>query len=201
MILTYHRVLPQSNDNLTVTVKRFRQHLTYLQENNKTVVFLDDYESDNENQVVLRFDDGTKDTLQFAAPILNEFGFPFEVFICGDFVQEKNTQKYCNTADLQELLKYGGRLQYHSKSHKKLNELPESALESEIRCPDELKALDPKGFRWFAYPYWRWNETVISVVQKYFKGGASAEIPLRKLIILTPLPQLESITKPNSEIL
>jgi peptidoglycan/xylan/chitin deacetylase (PgdA/CDA1 family) len=68
----------------------------------------------------------------------------------------------------------GGRLQYHSKTHQHLDEIADPlVLEEEIRPPNWLAELDKTSFTWFAYPYWTYNDKVISVVSKYYKGAIS----------------------------
>jgi hypothetical protein len=46
-------------------------------------------------------------------------------------------------------------------------------LEEEIIVPENIKLLDNKGFQWFAYPSWRWNNKVMDIVKRYYKGARS----------------------------
>jgi exopolysaccharide biosynthesis predicted pyruvyltransferase EpsI/glycosyltransferase involved in cell wall biosynthesis/peptidoglycan/xylan/chitin deacetylase (PgdA/CDA1 family)/pyruvate-formate lyase-activating enzyme len=167
-ILTLHRIVENATRDTEIDIYKFKQLLHLLRV--KKVVYLDDFNLRDENHVVLRFDDGAKDLLS-AAPLLAEFGYPFEVFVCGDWVNGKSG--YLDKNDLTKIVEYGGRLQYHSKTHPKLDEIPAPELENEIACPDELRALDPNGFHWFAYPYWRWNEAVLATVKKHYRGAVS----------------------------
>ena len=68
----------------------------------------------------------------------------------------------------------GGRLQYHSRTHPRLETIKDmETLKEEIKVPEHLKKLDPKGFKFFAYPFWTYNTDVINVVKKYFQGARS----------------------------
>lgn len=175
MILTYHKVniFPQQ-DSLTVgLVSFFVKMLSFA---NKKVVYLDDYNPDDRKQIVINFDDGYIEVLKYALPVLSFFSYPFELFLVGDFYDaaEKSNKDYCNKNDLTRIIKNGGRLQYHSKTHPHLDTIYDSyELDKEIMPPEYLKALDPKGFNFFAYPFWTYNDKVIGVVRKYFKGARS----------------------------
>jgi len=75
---------------------------------------------------------------------------------------------------LKKITANGGRLEYHSKSHPRLETIKDmDILEDEIKPPEEMKALDPKGFKYFAYPFWTYNDDVINIVKKYFHGARS----------------------------
>jgi peptidoglycan/xylan/chitin deacetylase (PgdA/CDA1 family) len=174
MILTYHHVKLFANDEITVSVFHFVRQMFFIR--NKTVVYLDDYDPDNKNHVVITFDDGYKDVLTYALPILCFFNYPFEVFIVADFYDqaEKGNKSWLNKKDLQRLIACKGRLQYHTKSHPYLDRIDDlQQLETEIIVPENIKSLDDRGFQWLAYPYWRWNERVVDVTKKYYKGARS----------------------------
>ena len=72
MILTYHKVSFIKNDKITVNVWNFIMQMYAIRK--KIVVYLDDYDLNDNNQVVLRFDDGYKSVLKYAVPVLKFFG-------------------------------------------------------------------------------------------------------------------------------
>jgi peptidoglycan/xylan/chitin deacetylase (PgdA/CDA1 family) len=182
MILTYHHVKLWSRNEQTVGLFQFIRQMLFIR--NKKVVYLNDYDPNDVDQIVITFDDGYKDVLTFALPILRFFRYPFEVFIVADFYQAAETGNwlkrrdrntiFLNKRNLQKIVKYGGRLQYHSKSHPYLDRIDDlQQLEQEIIVPENIKLLDNKGFQWFAYPYWRWNDKVMNIVKKHYKGARS----------------------------
>jgi peptidoglycan/xylan/chitin deacetylase (PgdA/CDA1 family) len=175
MILTYHHVRWRSRDENTVSLFSFVRQMFALRR--KKIVYLADYLPTDPNQIVISFDDGYRDLFKFALPVLRFFKFPFEVFIVEDFYNTTHHTPhttYMNQEELLEVVKHGGRLQYHSKSHPSLDQINDiRELEREIRCPEEIKKLDPLGFTFFAYPFWRWNDEVIEVMKKYYKGARS----------------------------
>lgn len=176
MILLYHHVKPEADDEISISLEKFTKHMLGLQD--KTVVYLEDYNPLDDNQVVITFDDGYKSVLTYAAPVLKHFGYPFELFLVKDFYDkaQQGDEFFLNEGDLKSLMKIGGRLQYHTKSHPHLEEISDlKKLEEEIVAPEYMKNLDKNGFEWFAYPYCTYNDRVIEVVKKYYKGARSGK--------------------------
>jgi peptidoglycan/xylan/chitin deacetylase (PgdA/CDA1 family) len=93
-ILMYHRVLPDNiikhDDNLSVSVSQFKEQINFLKQK-YFPVSLDDFlnnNSDNKkNQIVITFDDGYKDNLQYAIPILQELNVPATIYVTTRFLE------------------------------------------------------------------------------------------------------------------
>lgn len=174
MILTYHKISLTKTDKITVNLSNFIRQMYALRKNK--VVYLNDYDMNDNNQIVLRFDDGYKSVLKYALPVLKFFGYPFEVFIVENFFisAEKGNKNFLNKKDLKKIIKAGGRLQYHTKSHPDLSIIDdEEILKSELICPEYIKQLDKSGFKFFAYPFWKYNSKSMEYVQKLYKGACS----------------------------
>ena len=128
MILTYHNIVEKSIDWMnvnynTVDLKHFEMQLKSLE--NKQFVYLNEYDTNNPNHVVLRFDDGYKGVIKYALPVLKKYQLPFEVFVTDIYTREaeNGNEQFMNCRDLQELVKNGGRLEYHTKSHLNLTQI------------------------------------------------------------------------------
>lgn len=86
-ILYYHRINKLTADYNQTNVKpsHFEEHMEVLWENYDVVSLESIYSGDafktNRNAVAITFDDGYKDVISNAAPILNRFGFPFTCLI------------------------------------------------------------------------------------------------------------------------
>jgi len=174
MIYTYHRVKFKIEDTITITPLRFFFDMFGLL--GKKVVNLNEYCPDNKNHVVLTFDDGYRDFLKYAFPILKFFRYPFELCICNDFLSWG--AKFLNIDDLKFLVNNGARLQYHGKSHKDLTTLEtDDEILEEIICPENIKELDKEGFRFFVYPNWNTNNHIAELVAKngYIAGLSHKE--------------------------
>jgi hypothetical protein len=151
-ILCYHYVARRYRDdgwNGNVSAWKFFWDMFMLRK--KDIVYLDEFDYRQNNQVVISFDDGYKNFLQYAFPILKFFRYKFELFIIGDYyisdtISERSKVRECMTkSDLEQILKTSkGRLQYHSKTHYHLaHDIDcEQILEDEIKLPSILRQLD-----------------------------------------------------------
>jgi len=179
MILMYHKIYPDEKTMWWVTVDNFYRQMIEIK--SKKVVYLDDYDLNNENNVVITFDGVYKNVLEFAVPILKEFNYPFEVFVTGDYIGQTNefdrgepTALFCDYKDLLKIVESGGRLQWHTNSHEDMSQMhEEDKIIYELSIPDNIKNLDKDGFSWFAYPNGAFSEEVFKKVQIYFRGAVS----------------------------
>lgn len=175
----YHKVSLESPTMWWVDVDNFYRQMCELKY--KNIVYLDDYDYDNPNHVVITFDGCYRNILKYAVPILKKFSYPFEVFITGDYLGKDNSFDKCEPLadfvafeELKILLDSGARIQWHTKSHinlKNVNDI--KIIQEELNIPNYLRELDDKCFKWFAYPNGDWNELVISEVKKEFAGALS----------------------------
>lgn len=176
MILVYHKISFKKNENITIDIFSFIKQLLQLKIKGYKVVHLDEYNFQDAAQIVIRFDDGYKSVLKYALPVLKFFNFPFEVFIVENFFisAQKGNNKFLNKNDLEKIVKSKGRLQYHTKSHPDLSTIKdESKLQKEIICPDYIKALDINGFKYFAYPFWKYSPESIEIIKQHYQGACS----------------------------
>lgn len=103
-IITYHRVLPSKefnannspNKGLIVTTERFDQQMLYLSEKYR-IISMDEL-SDHlagyrDFAVAVTFDDGYKDNLTYALPVLKKYRVPATIFISTRF-PEGNCQMW-----------------------------------------------------------------------------------------------------------
>lgn len=170
MILTYHKISFFYENEITINIFRFIYQMNKLKK--YSVVYLNEYDLEDKHQFVITFDDGYQGIVKYAIPVLKWFKYPFEVFVCEKFL--KNGGIFIGFDDLQKIIRNRGRLQYHSKNHYNLLEINDlGCLENEIKCPEYLKQYDLSGFNYFAYPYWHYNEKIIDIVKRYYKGARS----------------------------
>ncbi|MBX9256742.1 glycosyltransferase [Desmonostoc muscorum CCALA 125] len=178
-ILMYHKIFLDSPTMWWVSVHNFYRQMLELKSRN--VVYLDKYNPKDSNQFVITFDGIYKNVLDYAVPILHEFGYPFELFISSDYIGKNNSfdqaeplAEFVTLEDLNVLVESNGRLQWHTKSHPDLTKEQDiSNIIFELEIPPGLRKIDPKGFNWFAYPYGNFNQIVVQEVKKRFVGGLS----------------------------
>ena len=94
VILNYHRIFPDNdsykpNDELIVSVKKFKEQLIFLKKN-YNIVSLDEilnFEKSNKLKVCITFDDGYRDNLIHALPILNDLNVPATIYVITRFLE------------------------------------------------------------------------------------------------------------------
>ena len=171
-VLTYHRFGSRAN-RMTVTVDALREQLTYLRDNNYSVVRLAQLRDYIEGRaglppkaVVLTIDDGYQSAYKHALPVLREFGMPATLFVYTDFMNRGGV----TTKQMREMLDSGVMdIQSHSKSHANLSQaLPdETSAAYKTRITQEVSVakkrleelLDTEIFA-FAFPYGATNSIV-----------------------------------------
>lgn len=174
MILTYHNISFKKQDNITINLLTFIKQMFALRKFD--VVHLDEYDMNNEKHIVLRFDDGYKGVVKYALPVLKFFKYPFEIFIVEKFYlkAQSGDNNFINKNDIDKIIKSNGNIQYHSKTHPDLSLIDsDTKLIEEIICPESLKELDKNGFQYFAYPFWKFNQKVLDIVNKNYYGACS----------------------------
>jgi len=181
MILLYHKIYPEAKTEWWVTPNAFYLQMLDLQ--NKKVVYLDDYDVSDPDQCVISFDGVYENVWKYAVPILQHFDYPFELFIVGGTIGKGNefdsVEPYARFASIETLKKMvsaGGRLQWHTWSHPVLvGDHTDEEYHSELKVPNDFRALDPNGFNWFAYPHGRRDNALRAQSQKYFKGALACD--------------------------
>jgi len=181
MILTYHKIHPESKTIWWVTPDSFYRQMADLR--SKKVVYLDDYDPTDPTQTVITFDGVYKDVWKYAVPVLQHFGYPFELFIIGQTIGKDNSfdtvephAEFADIETLQKMVKSGGRLQWHSWSHARLAGTTDPAVyEKELTVPEDLRSLCPEGFRWYAYPHGERDAAYRAQIESRFSGALACD--------------------------
>jgi|SaaInlStandDraft_3_1057020.scaffolds.fasta_scaffold67176_2 peptidoglycan/xylan/chitin deacetylase (PgdA/CDA1 family) len=162
--LMYHSVSASLNDSFndiySISLKHFKEQMSYLTSNNKHIIPFSCFSSDG-NAISLTFDDGYQDTLDIVAPILQENNMPFTVFVTPEFVKSNNRQ-YLNKNTLKQLSQYNNcHIGAHGFSHVRLTECSQKKLYSElIKSKIWLEDLLQKPVETMSYPHGAVNQYV-----------------------------------------
>jgi peptidoglycan/xylan/chitin deacetylase (PgdA/CDA1 family) len=166
-ILVYHHVSENTPASTSISPSKFREHLQFFSDNNFTVVDLESSlatlnrgETLADNAIAITFDDGYENIYQNAWPLLQEFNYPFTLFVATDAIDQK-FGGMLSWDQLREMHAAGVTIANHSSDHdylvrhRKLDELWLTNVKSNIthaqkRLEEELGSDIPK---WFAYPY------------------------------------------------
>jgi len=177
VVLMYHSI---GNNDLFFTVKteEFEKQMRYLKENNFNVISLKELEENLEKgqipsrTVVITFDDGYKDNLINAFPILERFNLPAAIFVSiGEMGKIKNLRgnelEILNEGDVKEIEKTKLiSIEPHTVSHAKLAKLNANEVDYEIRESKKVfGSMLEKTCLYFAYPYGSYNDKVLAIVK------------------------------------
>jgi len=132
--------------------------------------------------VLLTFDDGYRSFVQYARPILKDYGFGATLFVYSDFIGGGSALSW---QDLKTLTEQGFDVQAHSKSHQNLRRKEgesEAAyakrLEAELAFPATLfKKHLGRSSDVLAYPFGEMDDELLPYVGKY---GYSAAFTVRR---------------------
>ena len=157
-ILTYHSVGTRDHE-MNVTPEDFRAQMQWLSEHCAVITLRDAV--DGEPGVAITFDDGYRDNVTEAVPILAEFAFPATVFIVpgrmGEFLEHdapSEDARLMTWDEVRQLRAQGIEIGGHTLTHARLATLDKAGQSNEIgSCTDLICEHLGEIPAAFAYPY------------------------------------------------
>ena len=178
-VLVYHNISAQDKGKLSIASRTFDAQIRQLHDEGFQAITLADFMAFTAGRrqlprksVLLTFDDGYKSFVQYARPILKDYGFGATLFVYSDFIGAGSGLSW---QDLRTLSEQGYDVQAHSKSHANLRRKEgesEAAyakrIEAELAYPLSLfKKHLPRPVDALAYPYGEMDDELIPFVAKY----------------------------------
>lgn len=165
-ILMYHSIgSPMSDDtNATYSVsrQRFKTHIDYVKayQSDPNLV-VRSFTAQALTGISFTFDDGYRDNLEVAAPLMLEHGFAFHVFVNPSFVMSRKHQ-YLTIQSLRELADLPGvGIGAHGYNHRDLTECTRAELEFELVASKKwIEDAIGKEVTTMAYPHGAVNDVV-----------------------------------------
>ena len=206
----YHRIAhDRSERRYTVLAGNFEQQLVFLRDHDYQVITLDAVvdaldgrTSLPEKSIVLTFDDGFRDTVEYACPILRRFGYSATFFLISGLMGRSNewmqreghkSSPLIDWSDARNLFAEGFVVGSHSVSHPSLPAVDLPAARREIEGSKQtLEQQLSVPIKYFAYPYGRFNHSIQEVVREVgyvaacstqagFNGPTAERFALRRL--------------------
>jgi peptidoglycan/xylan/chitin deacetylase (PgdA/CDA1 family) len=180
----YHAVADLADDPnmLGVSPQRFEAQMLHLKRRKLRGVSIRELRramssGDATNLIGLTFDDGYKDFLHTAVPILESFGFSATVFVVAGMLGKENDWKHAHhprpqmellgPTDLREVSERGMEVGSHSMTHADLSGLNPRELEEEVkgsrRVLSELLGEEVEGL---CYPYGSVGRAAVEAVRQ-----------------------------------
>jgi len=163
-ILMYHSISSGTQDRLAVAPERFAAEMKLLAEQQFKVISLEEgcrrlaSAQDLARTIVLTFDDGLRDFLTTAAPLLRQHRFTATLFVVtgrlGDTARwssKDETSALLTQHELRELQSEGFHLGSHTVTHADLRTLDEAVLDRELA--DSRAAIAEMGETFFPFAY------------------------------------------------
>ncbi len=183
-ILLYHSIGRPTEDPTKqfTSPERFKEHMGYLKRRGLRGVSVRELHQaavadDAKGLVGITFDDGYKDFLQVAVPVLEDLGFSATVFAVGGMLGGDNDWEHDYTPrprlmlleaeDLREVSRRGMEVGAHGTSHVKLASLGPEQLEEEVKGSRRLLS-DALGeeVEGFSYPYGSLDASALEAVRR-----------------------------------
>jgi peptidoglycan/xylan/chitin deacetylase (PgdA/CDA1 family) len=168
VILQYHHVSDTTAQSTSIGIMQFKAHLQFLKDNGFTVVALNQLieplkkgQPIADKLVAITFDDAYQDIYDNARPLLNEFAFPYTIFVNPQLVQLSSSD-FMSWQQLNELGAEGVITANHGLVHESWITQPETLtpqqwheqLLNELHHAEKvIKENTGQSWHYFAYPY------------------------------------------------
>ena len=177
LVLNYHQVRNVFT-SLSMPLNLFDEQMSYLVQNGYTSITPDElYKgltgeiSLPEKPVLITFDDGYADNYENAFPILEYYGLKATIFVIPAFVGRNSN--YLTWDQIREMEQGGITIQSHTLNHRKLEELPDDEIRSEL-LNSKLVLEENLGHAvdFLAYPTGTYNLHIAGIAQDCGYKGA-----------------------------
>ncbi|MGY6240269.1 polysaccharide deacetylase family protein (plasmid) [Burkholderia ambifaria] len=198
-ILTYHQVqpLPEKADvlrNLSIDPGGFRRQMMWLSRMGYAGVSVRELmcylRGEKCGKVIgLTFDDGFRNVLKNAMPILDEFGFTATCYIVSGKIGGLNDWDLSLNTNLSQLMSEpemrlwsdrGHEIGAHTVNHTALSKLtPDLAWQEISDSKRQLEKIIDKEVESFCYPYGDFNKNIVELVSR--SGFSNAATTMRRV--------------------
>ncbi|WP_448212571.1 polysaccharide deacetylase family protein [Colwellia sp. MEBiC06753] len=175
VILQYHHVSDETPDSTSISPTQFKVHLQYLRDNNFNVVPLSTIVDSIKQQqplpdktVAITFDDAYTNIYTNGKPLLDQFGYPYTVFVNPSTINKVSGQ-FMSWGQLGDMAKNRAIIANHGYDHHSLTRTPDGLSEDMwlaqyehdlMKAESMLKENVGQSFHYFAYPYGEYTPAI-----------------------------------------
>ena len=182
-VLSYHSI---SNDKspISISANIFEKQIIFLKKLSYESVNFDEIDPNKKNQIILTFDDGYKDILINALPILKKYNFKATCFFVTNLIGKNNNwdskkenfkiKELMNPDDIKKWHENGMSVQSHSHNHLDLTKLSNVEIINELEYSKKyLKEKFNIKSDVFCYPFGKVNRNVYEITKKIYKNAVT----------------------------
>ena len=185
LTLSYHIINRAISDRIAISEEAFEQQLEYLRVHGYTTLSLEQVIADiNGKQdapprsLLLTFDDGYADNAKVVLPLLQAYDMHATLFIITGYIGQSNRWNTRACYDTQHMTwdevrrwhASGNDVGGHSHLHHCMTRLSYGELQETVllnkRLLEKESGITPRAF---AYPYGRFNQTIIDVIRQHYE--------------------------------
>ena len=175
VILQYHHVSDTTPKSTSITPAQFKVHLRYLQEHQFDVIPLSQLienikhqQSLKDKTVVITFDDAYLDIVTQAKPLLDQFKYPYTIFVNSGLIDENNSS-YLSWQQLKALADEGVIIANHGFDHRSMIRIPDGFTKAQwlaeqskllLKAERLIKENTGQSWRYYAYPYGEYSPDI-----------------------------------------
>jgi peptidoglycan/xylan/chitin deacetylase (PgdA/CDA1 family) len=186
-ILTYHRINDLPDDEMSISLQAFSNHLHFLKKHYRiislehAVTMILKKHIAHKNYIVITFDDGYQDNYYNAFPVLKKLQMPATVFLPYNFIntakifpwdsRRKQAKHYITLTwpQISEMAQQGISFGAHTMNHPLLTQIPLQEAAGEILKSWQLLTEKTGEIKAFAYPHGEkddYNDDIKNIVAK-----------------------------------
>lgn len=169
-VLVYHTISSHAlplESNIDIDPQRFKRHMKFLARRRARVVSLDSLLDANNGrrEIAITFDDGFRDNLTTALPVLEKYDFPMAVFVATDFIGKPG---YLSEPEIRELSEHPlVTIGSHGLSHRHFPLLDDDEARFElIESKRRLENITQKNIDFFAWSFGDCNPRLEKMIEE-----------------------------------
>ena len=164
-ILVYHSISAPAvamEGDIDISPARFEQQLRWLSRTGRVVPLAETLNGARRNAIAITFDDGFRDNLTVALPLLEKFNLPMTLFVVAGFF---DSDGYLSEEELQEISKHPlVTIGAHGLWHRHFNRISPDEAQFELRESKRLlEDAIGKQVDFMAWPYGECDSEVESL--------------------------------------
>jgi len=182
-VLSYHSI-GEDNSYISLSTQIFEKQIIFLKKLGYVSINFNEIDQNKKNQIIITFDDGYKDILTNALPILKRHNFKATCFFITNLIGKNNQwdekkknfkiKNIMNDDDIKKWIYSGMGVQSHSHNHFDLTKLSNNDIIKELEISKNyFKDKFNIESDVFCYPFGKVNKNVYELTKKIYKNAVT----------------------------